>query len=532
MRRWIVAVLLLLSACCHMKAATPFPPAPVLDQPAGPRTRVFISDLHFGPGKNAQGVWDPYEDFRWAPEFDAFLQAIDKAGGGATDLVVVGDAFEVWQPRTDDCECRCRDLSCTADGAVALMEKILSQHKAEMASLRRFADSGTNRVVFLPGNHDGVLLYPKVGDALVASIGAQSGRVAVARAGHWLSPDGMILAEHGHQIDLDGNAYEDWPSPFFELAPGGEKRLRRSWGEQFMYAFYNNMENRYPIIDNIDGTMDAVKLAVAREGAAGLAKAVGRFLNFLFFQMTYDQTIGILGAQAENAWDVKAVRAEKRRFLIEALKADPDSAALYAVLQNDHEADAAAARLSDEQIVALCDQLKVLHRANAQIQLCPIRTVGLGSPATEGPDTTNPHLGALVNQNRGAMAVLYKYLSRRRDDLLAQDSTRKPFQLFVWAHTHKETPSQKIHIGPWELSHVNTGAWQRVASASYVVEKAGGDRKAALAKVKIEELPPSYSYVMVKPYGSGEVPIAELLCWTTDGAQWQTAACARYAARP
>src|SRR6266581_4623679 len=68
------------------------------------RLRVFISDLHFGVGKDiATGKWNNLEDARWAPEFSSFLHAIDRVGGGATDLVLNGDTFELWQSTQKDC---------------------------------------------------------------------------------------------------------------------------------------------------------------------------------------------------------------------------------------------------------------------------------------------------------------------------------------------------------------------------------------------------------------------------------------------
>src|SRR5262249_9612078 len=87
------------------------------DQPAAPpaRTIVVVSDLHFGLGglgaaTHGEGAWDRYEDFRWAAEWNAFLERIDKEGGGATDLILNGDAFELWQSRSGDCRSGDADL--------------------------------------------------------------------------------------------------------------------------------------------------------------------------------------------------------------------------------------------------------------------------------------------------------------------------------------------------------------------------------------------------------------------------------------
>ena len=37
------------------------------------------------------------DDFRWGDEFKLFLDEVHHMGGGATDLVLNGDTFELWQ---------------------------------------------------------------------------------------------------------------------------------------------------------------------------------------------------------------------------------------------------------------------------------------------------------------------------------------------------------------------------------------------------------------------------------------------------
>ena len=67
------------------------------------RTIVVIGDLHMGPGRDAGGSWHAVEDFRWRDEFIQFLDALNTAGGGNTDLVINGDLFELLQSPTIPC---------------------------------------------------------------------------------------------------------------------------------------------------------------------------------------------------------------------------------------------------------------------------------------------------------------------------------------------------------------------------------------------------------------------------------------------
>src|SRR5262245_13438582 len=87
--------------------------AVIQSQTSSSRFVVIASDLHMGPGKATGGEWMPAEDFRWQDDFAAFLKAIDEAGKGATDLVLNGDTFELWQSSADDCRYREEGLGCT-----------------------------------------------------------------------------------------------------------------------------------------------------------------------------------------------------------------------------------------------------------------------------------------------------------------------------------------------------------------------------------------------------------------------------------
>ncbi len=53
-----------------------------------------------GARARAAGEWHPYEDFRWASEFAAFLTTVDTEGRGRDDLVLNGDTFELLQSAT------------------------------------------------------------------------------------------------------------------------------------------------------------------------------------------------------------------------------------------------------------------------------------------------------------------------------------------------------------------------------------------------------------------------------------------------
>src|SRR5262245_26332016 len=100
------------------------------EQASDRRLIVVISDLHLGVGHVRVGdlgvdgdliklgEWHPYEDFRWSKELDSFLSYVNRVGNGATDLVLNGDTFELWQSAVDDCRYDDPDLGCSEQEAV------------------------------------------------------------------------------------------------------------------------------------------------------------------------------------------------------------------------------------------------------------------------------------------------------------------------------------------------------------------------------------------------------------------------------
>src|SRR5262245_47299771 len=184
----------------------------VVSQTPPSRFVVIASDLHLGAGKGANGEWLPTEDFRWQDDFASFLRAIDEAGKGATDLVLNGDTFELWQSATDDCRHRDPALGCTEQETLDRLNRVIAAHTADISALGTFARSGTNRLILVPGDHDAALLLPAVAVLAGESFKAP-GRVQVTR-GYWLSADGAVYAEHGHQIPGDPYSFTNWPAPF------------------------------------------------------------------------------------------------------------------------------------------------------------------------------------------------------------------------------------------------------------------------------------------------------------------------------
>ncbi len=484
------------------------------------RFAVFISDLHMGVGKDPKTKnWNKMEDFRWEQEFGLFLKEIDRRGDGNTDLVINGDLLELWQFVKDNCDYGDADLGCTEMDALNRVRDVLRSHGPEMQILRDFASSGQNRVYIVPGNHDAALLYDAVSKEILQKINAASGRVCILSDGYWRSSDGLIFAEHGHQVEGDLNSYkEKWPKPFKEKK--GKKYLIRTWGERFVQKYYNPYEIEYPIIDNLSEEKLGIKYAVAARGGYLLATPdIAKLAKFVFFQVSRDQfkeSILKPGEEigAEN-WNLEEIRNTwDERIILDLLpiveKLLPEDDIDRVVLRKATEErtlNFKPSDFSDEEIITLCNlRADLIKRMKSNEQTVSI---------PECPTKTET-LGIIVKVFKRDDEVLKTYLQNRYDELPPIGGKNPTFKVFVYGHTHKAHDGDKYKIelpGYWVPKVFNSGAWIRVIDQEQL-KKLKLKKNEVLPKLNPEDLPPRYSFVMIEPYK--DEPNPKLCYWSQD----------------
>src|SRR5438093_4320441 len=284
------------------------------------RSVVVVSDLHMGEGREPSGEWNAYEDFRWADEFAAFLNASDREGQSAVDLILNGDTFELLQSTHGDCTGPTDSVGCSEAEASQRLERVLAAHATELKALAQFARQGANRVVFVAGDHDAALLFARLGRRVVSALAVPGNRVEVAQKGYWLSPDGLVYAEHGHQIGNDAHRFEGWPAPF--VAAAGGQRLQRPWGEAVAQRIHNQYEPRFPIIDSMAVLGTGIKYALSEAGAE--LKAIPSLVRYLLFASSWQRFRMELddGDVRAPTWDIAQVRAQGASFLISSIPDD------------------------------------------------------------------------------------------------------------------------------------------------------------------------------------------------------------------
>ena len=466
------------SAACFVFTSTPS-----FQAPSSPdRTIVIISDLHLGPGRNADGSWYRTEDFRWGKALKAFLDDISQKRTHHVDLIIAGDFLDMWQPPAHiRCEGAGPELGCTAAEMKTVASWTVGAHAQVFEDLRMFSQRGDNRLHIIPGNHDAALLIASVWEPLGKALAADGGRVNFAASGVWVSADGGIVVEHGHQIGSDANRYETWPH--IVRSRDNREFIIRPWGEQFVQKIFNDQEMSYPVIDNLSPESAGLQYRMEDRGIGGSASDVAMFVAFSLFQTSLQQQVQFLGAgrspEDRPDWDILKARNHGHRLFAAALP--PESAIRASLIEkNDRaaavrrELDALAfdpKRLPDGNVKMLCDQAAI--RGN--------------------PVCATPELGyALERFLVPREWVIASHLAQRQKEF-------PKMRYFVYGHTHLLEESWKPG-GVSGVDVLNSGAFHRVIDEDGFLKRAaskGISPGEALQRIAVEALPPCYTYVLV-----------------------------------
>lgn len=487
-----------------------------LSQPAGSRTVIAMSDLHMGVGRDESGAWNPYEDFRWTNELLAFLEALDGTPGGI-DLLLNGDTFELYQSTGSDCAYREPSLGCTEAESLSRLERVLAAHAEEIRALGEFSRSGSNRVVFVPGDHDAALLFPSVAQRLLAALGAPEGAAEVASSGYWISEDGLIYAEHGHQVGFNADRMEGWPAPFVER--GDRTHLLRPWGKRTPQNLLNRLEPEYPVLDNLAEAGMGVRYALVADATVELGKDAWELLHYVLLKMTYQQfRLTDYTEGSPPVWDLAAIRAEGPSFLVESLAEDDPFKPLARRALEEGQLSGRMDELLDAELVAICDYHRgAVRRARRRME--PLNQFPEQGPAVpECPrtsDTTGPTFG---------------YFWRSRDEAFARhlesvqtllNGGQPPIAVFLRGHTHLPDRSRALYndLVPEGFSPVrgsatpiiiNSGAWQRTITPLQLDRLRGAEDRSledVLRNTHLEDLAPCYSFVLIEPYRGTPTPV-------------------------
>lgn len=179
------------------------------------RHLVVVSDLHLWQATDHDDLWMRYRDRRFLPDAQlaSMLDGLCKRiPSGQLTLVLNGDTFDFDLPPVTDGHTVQGRSPRTEDQAVERLDAILRDHEDFLQSLAALLLRG-HRVVFIAGNHDIQLNFPRVRQLLFGQIvqrcmqmesDCEESALRSRLAFHpWFyrSPSGVHV-EHGNQYDL------------------------------------------------------------------------------------------------------------------------------------------------------------------------------------------------------------------------------------------------------------------------------------------------------------------------------------------
>jgi UDP-2,3-diacylglucosamine pyrophosphatase LpxH len=460
---------------------------------SGARFTAFVSDLHLGVGHRSDGSWDPTEDFRWPKALQGFVDKISEMGNNRTDLVIVGDFLELWQPPpTIRCTGIGADLGCTIEEMTALSRLVADQHKAELETLKNFAERGENRLHIIVGNHDSTLRYEKVWSPIGTALNVANGRTELVVSGLWTSADGRIVAEHGHQIGEDVNRYDTWPD--ITRRANNQDFVIRPWGELFVQRLFNSQEASYPVIDNLSPETAGARIRAADRGFWGSAYDIGRLIVFSLLETSINQDAhGLGGPQGDTiVWNVEDARKKGASLLLSALEADDP-------MRLELQKGGPQAEAIEAEMAKLVQALPIEEIR----QICDL--VALRTPSNR---CSKPSLGE-VKQNllESKEQVMAKHLASRKND-------NTSMRVFIYGHTHQYEQPWGVKLeGSAVVTVANTGAFQRlIDEKAFKARLNGRSEVEALRKMDLAELAPCYTSILISDSSNSKL-MPEVKSW-------------------
>lgn len=240
------------------------------------KTILIVSDLHLGAGETLAGEENPLEDFHSDEKFAKFLEWKTSQRQGPLELLIMGDAFDFPQVLPDIGKA-CEDpaLGTTENESLSRFELIIQGHDTFFKALREFLSAG-HIVRVLRGNHDIDLIWPSVRNKLRNEIGGGDNLII---EDDYIFRFNGLYCEHGNQYSAE-NAFSNPANPVKEDS-NGTRRLERCWGTYFMDVLYNDIETRFPIIDNIAGDqmIQGCLMAIKSAKVHFTGKMIGRMLK-------------------------------------------------------------------------------------------------------------------------------------------------------------------------------------------------------------------------------------------------------------
>ena len=388
------------------------------DPESARRRKLVVSDIHLGPGAGATGELAGVEDFVSQAEWQALLAR--EAPGPPTDLIIAGDLIDFWQIAGGIGVPVKRDES----DSLLTLDVALASHPDFFAVLRGFLAAGDHRVIFVRGNHDADLVWPRVQLRIAEVLGAKGLRQLVFAPALGYAHGGVHV-EHGHHFDGANTPLRELAP--VELGPDGHCRLRPVWGEVFLAEVFNEVERRMPFVDNLSPEGAAVMWGLSEEpDKRRVVSTVASFLELVADRELRDLNVASL---------VSLVMAGLGTPLSPGRDVGATDVATAALPSSEAGLSGLIRLYGDPAFAPLRAQLEAIATAFP----APLAT-----------------LGAIRRLDVGSLRALLDDGSSG-DPFQVAAASLQSAQVIVFGHTH--TPGGLLATLPDGRAYANTGSW-------------------------------------------------------------------------
>lgn len=208
---------------------------------ARPRYKIILSDLHLGFGPyNADGSRNLLEEFHFDRQFVELLQHYSNGdyAKAEVELILNGDILNHLHTTPEDPNCD----ALTEPVALERTQAILKGHPIFFDALAEFAKQPHRSVVYLMGNHDLGVAWPKVQQLLKERIHSELKFELEA-----YETEGIHI-EHGNRFVADNRIDID---NLFLTRGQKEPVLKMPWGSFFAIHFINPLKKERPTIGKV-----------------------------------------------------------------------------------------------------------------------------------------------------------------------------------------------------------------------------------------------------------------------------------------
>lgn len=447
---------------------------------------IIVSDLHLGGGKTDLGDDHVYQEAQFC---DFLANEIPESKKGKVELFINGDFLEFAQVSPEVYTLGSAKYWCSENESLRKIETIINGHRDIFKALNDFTKRG-NDLTVAAGNHDVDLWW----NAVQKRLRREVNKIEFALGKTWFFRyNNRLMIGHGHMFD-SANKFKNWKKPILQL-PNGIQRLEMCPGTLFMVKFLNQMENKYPFIDNVK-PISALARILYREDPYRFKMALWLLMrlagehpvSFLGFDETTSNSFQNIGEQILSEIQLNKSFAKK----INGLYKDIESQGI--------NLDVVPENLSTtEDIFEFL--LELFVKVDSQ-RWMPVFDMSI--PVALGTDSSGETLSIL----QAGIANEKETLKQECIGFLSTFGA----EVIVCGHTHQPDEWRNVN-GKGGGGYFNPGSWTRYVDIGKMPNLTLEDLK------REEDFPYELNYIRVEASIDGHLH-ASKICYKSEDAKW------------